>query len=255
MAKHKISKSKKQRASTEPVPGVNFEETPIEDVTPVEAKNPVAEAAQEGEKAPSEAEEVSSIAKEFDEAYKASFPRPEVEMEQKVEDGEPIKLVISVPVSVLDEDGWARFERAVKNKDQMFRHALNAEELKIEREGDVVSLPWFTLSGGDNAREAAAYSDFVSKLIIYARDSKRVLDLSENKPSDNEKFSMRVFMIRLNMKGERYASARKILMHRLTGNSSFRYGDPRKHAKVAEEVKTETPAVSEPEPAEEKSEA
>lgn len=254
MAKHKISKSKKQRASTEPVPGVNFEETPIEDATPVEAKEPVAEAALEGEKAPSEAEEVSDIAEEFDETFKASLPRPEVEVEQKIEEGEPVRLTISVPVSVLDEDGWARFERAVKNKDQMFRHAFDADELKIEREGDVVSLPWFKLADIKSHREAAAYSDFVSKLIIYARESKRVLDLSENKPSDNEKFSMRVFMIRLNMKGERYASARRILMRRLTGNSSFRYGDPRKRVKAVEEAEVETPVVSDPEPVEAKSE-
>ena len=65
---------------------------------------------------------------------------------------------------------------------------------------------------------------------------------------------MRVFMIRLNMKGDRYSNARRILIHNLTGNSSFRYGDPRKRAKVAEEAQPETLAAEE-EPAAEKTEA
>ena len=278
MAKHKLTKSKKQKAAVETVPGVQFEETPIDGATPaeVEEQAPVAvenspeegaapaeveevaesaaEEASKAEKMTSEGETERSIVEEFDEALRDSQPRPEIDMEQKIEDGEPVKLIISINASVLDEDGWERFARAVKNKDQMFRHSFGAEELKIERNGDVVSLPWFTLSRANSYQEASAYCDFVSKLIIYARDSKRVLDLSENKPSDNEKFSMRVFMIRLNMKGDRYANARRILMHNLTGNSSFRYGDPRKRAKVVEEVQPETPTAEE-EPATEKTEA
>lgn len=276
MAKHKLTKSKKQKATVETVPGVQFEETPIDGATPAEVEEQAPAMAENSpddgvsaveteEVAESVAEEASEAEKmssgseterndEFNEALRATQPLPEIDMEQKIEEGEPVKLTINVKASVLDEDGWERFARAVKNKDQMFRHSLGAEELKIERNDDVVSLPWFTLPSIRSYQEASAYCDFVSKLIIYARDSKRVLDLSENKPSDNEKFSMRVFMIRLNMKGDRYSNARRILMHNLTGNSSFRYGDPRKRAKVVEEAQPETPAAEE-EPVAEKTEA
>ena len=38
MAKHKLTKSKKQKATVETVPGVQFEETPIDGATPAEVE-------------------------------------------------------------------------------------------------------------------------------------------------------------------------------------------------------------------------
>ena len=49
---------------------------------------------------------------------------------------------------------------------------------------------------------------------------------------------MRIFMVRLGMKGTQFALARKLMMKNLTGNSGWRYGAPPKNAE-------EEPAVEE----------
>ena len=58
---------------------------------------------------------------------------------------------------------------------------------------------------------------------------------------DNERFSMRVWMISLGMKGAEFAEIRRILMNPLSGNSGFRYEDkqsrnPRSGERVQKEV-------------------
>ena len=45
---------------------------------------------------------------------------------------------------------------------------------------------------------------------------------AKEKESVNDKFDMRVFLIRLGFVGDEYKQARKILMRNLTGNSSFK---------------------------------
>ena len=41
-------------------------------------------------------------------------------------------------------------------------------------------------------------------------------------PSDNDRFTMRLFLVSLNFKGTEYAFARKFLIRNLTGNSGWR---------------------------------
>lgn len=41
-------------------------------------------------------------------------------------------------------------------------------------------------------------------------------------PSDNDKFTMRLFLVSLNFKGPEYAFARKFLLRNLSGNSGWR---------------------------------
>lgn len=54
------------------------------------------------------------------------------------------------------------------------------------------------------------------------------------KDTDNEKFTFRVWIIRLGMLGNEYKDTRKILMQNLTGNSAFRYGKPEKETITGE---------------------
>jgi len=44
------------------------------------------------------------------------------------------------------------------------------------------------------------------------------------KDTDNDKFTFRVFLIRLGMIGDEYKDTRKILLENLEGNSAFRSG-------------------------------
>ena len=47
---------------------------------------------------------------------------------------------------------------------------------------------------------------------------------AKSKDTDNDKFTFRVFLIRLGMVGDEYKVARKVLLENLEGNSAFRSG-------------------------------
>ena len=55
-----------------------------------------------------------------------------------------------------------------------------------------------------------------------AKTQKRVTAVE--KPIENAKFTMRLFLIRLGFIGDEYKTARKILLRNLTGNSSWKSG-------------------------------
>lgn len=65
-----------------------------------------------------------------------------------------------------------------------------------------------------------AYSEFVLALNRLALESKR--SSSKVTVTDNEKYTFRVFLIRLGLKGNKYKKTRKILLENLEGNSAFR---------------------------------
>ena len=144
-------------------------------------------------------------------------------------DGEP-KLTISIPRGKLPDDALARLRTMVSNKEVLFKRALLADALPIEVSETEVSFPWFTLTGMEG--EAAAYTLFITYLCKMAAEQTRVLDKPYD--GDNDRFAMRIFMVRLGMKGAQFALARKLMMQHLTGNSGWRYGIPPKKVEEAE---------------------
>ena len=73
-----------------------------------------------------------------------------------------------------------------------------------------------------------------------AKNSKRIT--ATDKPTDNEKYAFRCFLLRLGFIGDEYKTARKILLRNLEGNGAFASGsDPRK----AERKSTEPEATME----------
>lgn len=138
------------------------------------------------------------------------------------EDG--TKLSISVPRANLPDDALERLRILVKNKEELFKRALQTDALPIEASEEEISFPWFTLTGIDG--EAAAYTQFIAHLCNMAKEQSRILDRPYD--GDNDKFAMRIFMVRLGMKGAEFALARKLMMKHLTGNSGWRYGAPPK---------------------------
>ena len=55
-----------------------------------------------------------------------------------------------------------------------------------------------------------------------AKTQKRVT--ATEKPAENEKLAMRLFLVRLGFIGDEYKTARKILLRNLAGNSSWKSG-------------------------------
>ncbi len=130
-------------------------------------------------------------------------------------------LSVSIPRAKLTDDALARLKIMVANKAELFKRALMTDDLPIEVTDEEISFPWFKLTGISG--EAEAYTQFITALCQMATEQKRVLDKPYD--GDNDRFTMRIFMVRLGMKGPQFALARKLMMKNLEGNSGWRYGD------------------------------
>lgn len=193
--------------------GFTPEKVENEAPTPVAAESPdVAPEAAEDARTDGEAEEPANgqeapnVGKEF------------AEEEAPVDNN---RLTIRIPRGKLADDALARLRVMVKNKETLFKRALLADALPIDATEDEISFPWFKLTGVNG--EAEAYAQFITAICQMAREQKRVLDKPYD--GDNDRFAMRIFMVRLGMKGAEFALARKLMMQHLSGNSGWRYED------------------------------
>jgi len=84
----------------------------------------------------------------------------------------------------------------------------------------------------DSLDKITAYTQLVELLSQQAK-TLRYASAKVNK-TDNEKFTFRVWLIRLGMIGNEYKETRKKLLKNLTGNSAFRYGKPEKETTAGE---------------------
>ncbi|WP_083221907.1 virulence-related protein [Dehalobacter sp. TeCB1] len=78
------------------------------------------------------------------------------------------------------------------------------------------------LEGEASPEKVQAYTQLIGLLNQNAKALKHAS--AKSKDTDNDKFTFRVFLIRLGMVGDEYKTARKILLEKLEGNSAFRSG-------------------------------
>ena len=141
-------------------------------------------------------------------------------------------ITVRMPRSALSDDTLLKLNAIVFNKAVLFKRSLGVDSLEINVDEDSVSFPWFPVTG--TAGEAEAYGQFIAALCNMAKEQTRVLDKPYD--GDNDRFAMRIFMVRLGMKGGEFALARKLMMKNLSGNSGWRYGAPPKKSDVIEDV-------------------
>lgn len=162
-------------------------------------------------------------------------------LEAALDTQEDKKLVIELPGSYLNEAELSRVRAIVASKASVLKKALETDNLSIECKEDKICFPWFTDHDIDG--EAKAYMQLVSGIAKRAKMLTRVT--ATESPSDNDKFTMRLFLVSLNFKGEEYKFARKFLLRNLSGNSSWRTEDAKaRHdaRKVQQEI--EAPEVT-----------
>jgi hypothetical protein len=75
--------------------------------------------------------------------------------------------------------------------------------------------------GGDNPEKVEAATKLFGLINLNARRLKRNVS-AQVKPVENEKYSFRIWLLRLGMIGDEYKLARRVLLKNLSGNSSFR---------------------------------
>ncbi len=139
-------------------------------------------------------------------------------------------LTIEVPDNGFTPEAKENIRKIVASKKTVLEKALESDGLPIVEKDGKITFPWFTLHGIDG--EADAYGHLVTAICKMAKEQKRVT--ATEKPIENEKFTMRLFLIRLGFIGDEYKTARKILLRNLSGNASWKSGHkPERNTDIA----------------------
>ena len=138
------------------------------------------------------------------------------------------KITISLP-NTLSQEEATRLQALVDSKRSLLTKALETDELAILTQDDKLSFPWFTDHGIEG--EAEAYAQLVTAMVKMAKEQKRIV--AKDKQEENEKFAMRIFTVRLGLKGDECKLIRKLLAHNLSGNSAWKNGKPENGPKAA----------------------
>ena len=134
------------------------------------------------------------------------------------EEYEGTGLAIQMPMMTGDE--ISRLEALIESKEGLIKKAIGTDSLVVGEKDGKLDFPWF--KADTTTEEIKAYMDFVTALCRMAKEAKRVT--ATDKPSDNEIYAFRCFLLRLGFIGPEYKSERKILLKNLTGSSAFKNG-------------------------------
>lgn len=140
---------------------------------------------------------------------------------ENAENDSPV-FTVEMPRAGFTPTALDNFKKIVASKAELFKRALGTDTLEIVTTEDTLRFPWFTLHGLDG--EADAYTKLIAGICDMAKRQKRVI--ARERPITNDKFTMRVFLIRLGFIGPEYQTARTLLLRNLTGNSSWLEGPP-----------------------------
>ena len=126
-------------------------------------------------------------------------------------------LTVQMPSDFFTEHTLGNLRQICENKAALFQTAFQTDSLDIISSDEKVEFPWFTV---EQDGDADAYCTFISMLCEFAKNQSRI----NRKPdtSDNPKYTMRCFLIRLRMVGAEFKAARKVILRHLSGNSAFR---------------------------------
>lgn len=129
-------------------------------------------------------------------------------------------LTITLPKDGLTDEMVENLRKIIASKSTILKKALETDSLEVIDTGTALKFPWFTLHGLDG--ESKAYMQLAVALCKMAKKQKRVT--AKEKDTQNDKFTLRLFLIRLGFIGDEYKTARRILLRNLTGNSSWKSG-------------------------------
>jgi hypothetical protein len=104
--------------------------------------------------------------------------------------------------------------------------------LQIQEIDGTVSFPWFDRIL--TSEEVEAYTIFISQLCKTAIKKSKVT-AKPRKIEGSEKYAMRCFLLSLNMIGDEYGISRKMLLSKMEGDSSWKYGKPEETAAADED--------------------
>ena len=153
----------------------------------------------------------------IDELIRRGYNIPTAEDDTTASEDKENSLTVELPLKLVDDSTIDRLRKIVENKGELFKAAFNTYNLDIIVDEDKVCFPWFTVEQYDDTN---AYCTFISMLCEFAKNQSRI----NNKPetTDNPKYTMRCYLLRLGMIGADYKAVRKVLLRNLSGSSAFR---------------------------------
>jgi len=144
-------------------------------------------------------------------------------------------LTISVPRSMFSDTALENLRRLLAVKNELICKALEIDSTAIEVSDETVSFPWWEKDL--NPTEVRICSQFIDRLCKFAIASKRVT--AKIKTSENERFDMRCWLIRLGCSGPEYKELRAAFMKNLDGDTAFRYGRPEAQRRAEQSMNSE----------------
>lgn len=130
---------------------------------------------------------------------------------------EETAFAISIP---LNKVAVGNLTNLLDAKANLIKKALDVTDLGITIEKDKVTFPWFNKIPEPD--EVTAYTQFIAALCQMSLKQKRISSIE--KPTENEKYAFRCFLLRLGFIGDDYKKSRKILLKNLSGSSAFKSG-------------------------------
>ena len=152
-------------------------------------------------------------------AQEAAADAPEGNPQEEPQEAD-IGLTVALPRESFTDAALENLRKLVDAKAALIRKALAVDSLPIETDGEKVSFPWF--ADGQDGDSVKAYTHFITALCDMARNQKRIT--AKERPTDNEKYAFRCFLLRLGFIGAEYKEERKALLKNLSGNGSFKSG-------------------------------
>lgn len=127
-------------------------------------------------------------------------------------------LVITLPTK-LDERELDRLLELVNAKSDLISKSLGTNHLSIKTSEEGVSFPWWDEL--PEFEKITAYTEFLTKLIAYAKRIHRTVTRSTRQVS-NEKYELRSLLYRIGLSGKENKEVRKILLAPLSGDSAWK---------------------------------
>ena len=150
----------------------------------------------------------------------------ESEMTTAEADSDEDSLTVSLPRRFFTETALKNLDALLASKGHLIQKAFNIEKATYTLTEETIKFAWFH---GKIAEDTVrAYTDFISTLCEMAQKQKRAV--AKEKPTENEKYAFRCFLLRLGMIGDDYKTSRRILLQNLTGSSAFKCGHRKEEA-------------------------
>ena len=131
------------------------------------------------------------------------------------------RLTIEIPLDGFTPEKLDNLSKLVNAKAPLLKASIGTDDLPIKQTADTLQFPWF--KGTIDAEHTEAYATLISLLCETAIEKKRIT-AREKDIDGNPKYAMRCFLLSLGFIGDEYKAARKILLSRLEGNSSWKGG-------------------------------